>query len=460
MKYIKQRRDLIFIVNPLLIVGGFFLFWHALEYIIPALQLFWATTLAAAIIIFSPWGNIRLCQNHDEVAKRISFSRWILRILLLEFSMIGTFAGICLVSGNLFPIMTQQHPFLFSLSISHMMTLGLFPWPLYALVTVSMCALAYRQQTHAFFSNLLSPILRQGPQDTLGLTTNIGSRRCTLFAISTTLMFISLLLLGLVLSPDIHLMSGFKPAALLTTLFLLFFSSTKIVLRYTDRLFSKKIPTALGFLIFCLLLAASLLLLNIITTGITLKSNDQNILPAVLIPLIQKNWSACWIVFAVIWWLCFTPSVCGYIANISKGYRARDVILAVLAAPILIAAALALAPHWLHYWPIIPAHIEKLIAIISSIVFLSLTLNHKNAPNVIMSYFPKNGVTKHRDRHFFFQRVVKLSVVTLYIFFVLGINALSMTLFFLTYLFILTYVLAGLLAITNLRKVSEQGSPP
>lgn len=454
MKYIKQRKDLIFIVNPLLILGGFFLFWHMLSDIVPVFQLFWAITVIAVIIIITPWGNIQLCQNHDEVAKRIPVFQWLLRICLLELSMIGTFAGICMVSGDLFPIMTQQHPHLFSVTLQHMIYLGLFPWPLYALITVSMCALAYRQQTHAFFSNLIRPIIQQGPQDAIGLTTNIGSRRCTMFALSATLMFISLLFLGSILPPETHLAYGFKPAALLTTLFLLFFSSTKILLRYTDRLFAKKIPTAFGFLIFSILLGTGLLLLNIITAGLVPQSNNTNTIPAMITLLTQKNWYVCWIIFVIAWWLCFVPPVCGYLANISKAYRTRDVILAILALPILIAIATIFPQYWLPYIPSISTLFKKVLFIASSILFLSLILNHKNAPNVIMSYFPKNGILKHRDQYFFFQRIVKLSIVMLYVFFVLGINALSLLLFSMNYLFMLTYLVTGLITVVNIRRSS------
>ena len=251
--------------------------------------------------------------------------------------MLGTYWGICVLNGYVFPINHATNNTLFSHTLNNnLLHLGLFPWALYACIAAGMGVLAHRQQTNAFVSQLIKPVTKQGPQETWSLITNIGARRSTLIAFGVTLMFATLLFVSFIPSITTHLAYGFKQPALLMTLFLLAIAGmSKIVKRHTSRVFSRNIPTALGFPIFCLVLGAILLFLSLIMTGLTEHAKPA-VAPPLVVHWIQQNWHMTWMIFTVMWWLCFTPAVASYFARISKGYRIRDMILGILVLPILI----------------------------------------------------------------------------------------------------------------------------
>lgn len=447
MQYVKQRKDLVFIANPLFFIAGIFIFWYALEYIAPIFKIFWLALAIALVVIASPWGNTRLSHSTDDIIVRMPFLQWFGRIIVLELGLIGVYAGMCFISGSFYPVMvTEMHPHLFSRMFQDMIHNGLFPWSLYALGAACMSILAYRKQTHAFLSNLLKPLTKQDLQGTLSLICNVGARRSTIFAFALPVMFFTLLLSSFVVSQKLPLITGFQLPTMLTTLGLLLLSSTKPIQRYIDRLFARKISTVWGFLMFGLLLAIATLLINTIAIGVAIKSNTNVQTPGLFIDLSKKSWMASWITLSNVWWLCLTPSVCAYFATISKGYRVRDVLLGILLLPALIGIFI-----WvMQYVPTI--HIptpsiltQQILCTIAFLVALPMLLNHHNASNSILAYFPKAGIIKQRDQKTFFRNIAKIAIALLYIFLVLGANAINI-LFFSANYFSIVFSIAMLAA--------------
>ena len=194
MQYLKIHKDLLFVATPLIVISGFFLFWYKFNFILPVFHIFWLTTAITLIIIVTSLGNKHLCLNHDEVAKRVPLLQWLGRIFLLELCFIGAYWGISLIAGNFFPIMTITHDNLFIQSLRETVTIGFFPWPLYALIAVHMSVVAYRQQRNAYFSTLMNPFTDQHPHDKIAIIANIGARRCTLIAVSASILFMTMLI--------------------------------------------------------------------------------------------------------------------------------------------------------------------------------------------------------------------------------------------------------------------------
>lgn len=443
MNYIKIRKDLSFGLAPLLIFIGIFIFCQLSNLIHFYFDGLWIATLCAFLLVITPLGNRRLAHNTSDVTTRLPIPQWLFCIALFELSLFGVFWGICYVAGIAFPINTTPHPYLFSQSLqTELFQYGLFPWSLYAVITVGMGILAYRQQHNAYFSNLFRPLIKTDLQSALSLVTNVGARRATLFGIGFTLMFLPILMASLLLSPEKHIAHGFQIVALLLTLLLFFSTFSDTVKEYVMRLFSRHIPTFLSLPVFCMILALILVVLSAMIAGITPK-NDQPT-PLFIQNWIDYHWQTAWMILSITWWITLTPAICAYLVRISRGYRIRDVILAIMLLPSITA--------FLFYSPGLSISINetaiKIAALLSFLIALPLLVNYRHLPCLIFSYFPKNGEFKMRDHHAFFQKVIQICMIGFYFYLVIGINGISIFIFATNY-FLLISVLFSCIAIVR-----------
>lgn len=426
MDYIKPRKDLIFFINPLLYLIGILLFFFFAAYFHFLVFIFWIATFCALIFILTPLGNQRL-SSADTRDSPLSWQRWLCGIFLLELSMIGTYFGIALLSGNSLPINTSPHPILFSASLSYVLLQGgLFPWTLYALIAVGMGITAYREKTDAYFSNLLNPHSKPGAKDAVSLITNIGTRRATLVAISITLLFFCLLLASFAFSKHIHLITGFQFPALITTLVFISFAFADITKKISYQFFSRQLPTFITLPIFCIVCAAVMLVSNLLAQT---HIEKKMVTPSLIQHWINYPWQSAWFVFSVMWWIYFTPLVAGFITRLSRGYRIRDVILGVCMLPFLIALYMILQHqnNLLMFTP--PLFTCKIISLISFLIFLPMLVNHRYASQMVLSYYPKEGIIRHRDYLPFMFRVVQFTLFSFFIYFAIGVNGISLLIF-------------------------------
>ncbi len=448
MKYIKARKNFIFILNPLLILMGVLLIWFYAKEIVFSFYAFWIATAAALLLFVLPLGSEKLAPPHSEVTR---FPLWffLLCTFIMELSLIGMYWGMSHIAGTWLTVNTAPHPDLFLASLSlNTEGFGLFPWTLYAVITAYMSLLAYRHETHAYFSNLLKPFLHQDPQESLGLIANVGMRRCVSFAFSIALLFFSLLIINLFFPTSEHVAHGFMPATLITTLILIFIPYTQIFKKIINRFFSRRISTFLSLPVFCLTLSAAILFLSATMAGLTQNSATISNVPGLITEIIQKNWVANWFIFSGLWWLCLTPAVCSFFSKIAVGYRIRAVIACILLLPVTICLLNLLPIQWF----MLSDNMLIILSIISFVIGLPLLLNHKRSSNIINAYFPKRGVEKPRDQYPFFQRTAQMTLIAFYFYLVLGINGLNLYFFAFTYLIIIGLLLAVVAMFKNNRQ--------
>lgn len=446
LHYIKTRKDLLFGLAPLLIFIGIIFFCQFSNFIPFYFDGLWIATGCAFLLVITPLGNKRLAHNANDITTRLPIPQWLLCIVLFELAMVGVFWGISYVAGSAFPINTTPHPYLFSQSLqTELLHYGLFPWSLYGVITIGMGVLAYRQQHNAYFSNLFRPLIKTDLQSTLALMTNVGARRITLFAIGLTLMFVPILMISLVLPPEKHIAHGFQTVALLLTLLLFFSTFSNTVKEYFMRLFSRHIPTFFSLPAFCLILALVLVVLSAMITGITPKSNQPT--PLFIQNWIDYHWQTAWMIFSITWWITLTPAVCAYIVRISRGYRIRDILFAMIVVPIIITVFL-FYPQYISF--LFHETTLKILSLLSFLIALPLLINYRNLSCVIFSYFPKNGETKTRDHHAFFQKIIQICMIGFYFYLVIGINGISIFIFAANYSWLISVVFSCVAIVKNI----------
>lgn len=268
---------------------------------------------------------------------------------------------------------------------------------------------------------------------------NTGASRSTAIALAMSFLFLALLIINVITNHEVPISSGFTLPALFTTLLILILSFTSAANKYVLRIFSHHTAPIISVICFALFWGLLIVGINLFVSGLFEQHSAPKMTP-LLIELVEKNWNLNWLTLTGLWWILFTPAVCGYLADISKGYSIRAVILAIVFLPVILYLILRVSDHYALMFSI-PFFIEKIIALILSVIFLTLLLQHHRVPNLIMGYFPKNGVTKHRDRHRFYPLIFKYMVVQFYLFFVLGLNGLTLLVFAFTYPFVICVLL-------------------
>lgn len=444
MKSVKTSNSLLFIINPLLIILGVTLFFYAGASIIHSFYLFWIVTACALWLVVSSGGSHRLMHDESHRANRVPFAIWIFYIVIIEAGLYGIYAGISAVVGALIPINRSVDTHLFSESVKTLLLhFGLFPWCIYAVIAVGMGFLAYNKQTDAYFSYLIKPLTKQDPHQTLGFLANVGAKRATQFGLSVTMLFMTLLCISFALPLKIPFSTGFQMGALLTTLIVFSLGYSKIANKYIKRIFAKHIPTFFGFPFFAVLIGMLIVVINILITPIT-QNNPAPSMPEIITHWVHYNTNTAWLIFSVLWWISLAPMVSGLITRISVGYKIKHIILGVLALPVLILAGFILSAQYHFLLPAPSLFTTQLLSLGAFLMILPALLNHRNAPTVIFSYFPKNGLLKERDRQPFFLSVVKFIVVCFYFMLAIGINGLSAFVFTFLYPVCLLILIAAL----------------
>lgn len=450
MKYIKPRYDFILILNPLLITLSALFYFFYPSIATHCFYAYWISTAALLFLLCTRPGNYHLAQHSDDIATRLPWQQWLLCIFILEITLFGVYLGMCYVCGNAFPVNITPHAYLFSNTLrTELLHFGLFPWSLYAIIATGMAVLAYREDTNAYFSNLLKPWMPDEPGERFGIIVNVVARRCTLFAMSILFTFMTFVLMSLAISPDIQLVIGFKVPALLTTLILLFLTYMKIAKRYTAKLFIRRIPTGIAFPIFCLALCFIILFFNTLIAGLVQQKIASENIPRLITRWIQRDWNTAWSLFSVMFWMSLTPLVCNFIVKISRGYRIREMMISVLFLPLIFTLVL----YFKHDVMISP-HMAKIVSLISFFILLPILVNHGNSGNAIFSYFPKHGMIKHRDEKHFFENITQLTIVAIYLYLVIGINGLGIFMFAPLFLFCLPLMVIAVAIVWNIRSHS------
>ena len=308
---------------------------------------------------------------------------------------------------------------------------------------------AYHDEKDAYLSHLLKPVMSIEPQSFYGLIANIGMRRCVLFSISILFMFTAFLLTSFLLPLNIHVAHGFDTSAIIVTVSLCALSYSDIMKKYFFRLFSRNIPTYFSLPLFCIALGAICIILSLLSNS--LYPNIVTVPPALATQWIQYDWHTAWILFSVLWFICLAPLICPIIARLSKGYRAREVIIGVLALPLVLTLFITLKNAVIFNITVSPFFITLLSAL-SLLVLMPLLINHANFSNMIFAYFPKNGVHKNRDTHSFIVEVIRMTALAIFLYLTVGINGLALFLFAPNFLSIFSLALAAIAVVKRLLK--------
>lgn len=215
---------------------------------------------------------------------------------------------------------------------------GLSPWAAYALVGGAIAYSSYRRGRVPLVSSIFKPLF--GSRDTdgpLGKLIDILALVATLFGTAATLG-VSAIQIG----QGVSIIRGAGPltnTALIVIIAVLgcgfLISAVSGVSRGVRYLSNFNITLTLGLVLFVFLVGPTLLLLNLIPSGIVIYL-DQ------LLPMMAKGLSwgdetvqfqSYWTAFYWAWWIAWTPFVGMFVARISRGRTLREFTAVTVLAP-------------------------------------------------------------------------------------------------------------------------------
>ncbi|PQM75294.1 choline transporter [Corynebacterium sp. J010B-136] len=218
---------------------------------------------------------------------------------------------------------------------------GLSPWAAYALVGAAIAYSSYRRGRVTLISSIFKPLF--GSRDTdgpLGKLIDILALIATLFGTAATLG-VSAVQIG----QGVEIVSGAGPATNTTLVIIIailgigfIFSAVSGVSRGIRYLSNINISLTLAFVVFVFIVGPTLLLLNLLPSGILMYINE-------LLPMMAKSLSwgdetiefqSYWTAFYWAWWIAWTPFVGMFVARISRGRTLREFTVVTVFAPTLI----------------------------------------------------------------------------------------------------------------------------
>ncbi|OFR68958.1 BCCT family transporter [Corynebacterium sp. HMSC078H07] len=218
---------------------------------------------------------------------------------------------------------------------------GLSPWAAYALVGGAIAYSSYRRGRVPLVSSIFKPLF--GSRDTdgpLGKLIDILALVATLFGTAATLG-----LSAIQIGQGVSIIRGTGPltnTALIVVIAVLgcgfIISAVSGVARGVRYLSNFNISLTLGLVFFVFLVGPTLLLLNLVPSGIVTYI-DQ------LLPMMAKGLSwgdetiefqSYWTAFYWAWWIAWTPFVGMFVARISRGRTLREFTAVTIFAPSLI----------------------------------------------------------------------------------------------------------------------------
>lgn len=427
MKTNKIRYDLMLMISPVVIAAGLALIWFyntALNYSFTAFCLPLVILLLVAIL--PRWGKQRLVVDKAETPRHSFAGMW-LRIAALQLTLLAIFLGISHLTNQLLPIATTVHPAAFSKTLYIMLVhYGLFPWSLVGLLAIGFGYYSYRLNEDAFMSTQLFHVFKSHTQQIMALIINTTTKRATNIALASTLAFMILLFAAVFVHGRIPLAVGFKPVTAILVTLLLIFVYTKSFKRTMSRITKNALPLFITLPLLCLILAAIIVAYSIFMVKFTQEPAKLNTLFSALY---HKDWHNFWIIFSMMWWLAWAPLCAIHIARYGRGQSVRTILVATLLLPVILAVVF----YSNHLWHIINLDTHTILATtLATVGFIGLLMmvTHRySLPMMILSYLPKRDAYKNRDKHFYFRRIFRLSIVVLYVFMPAGIYLAAIFLF-------------------------------
>ena len=321
MQTAHKNKKLNLILIPIILTGALLLVFAPQNYLAFPWFLFWSAIPMYVYHIYKNW------HNSKKIEKRFSTLKATGLVVAFELLILGALLCITQIWQVATPLVHQQ----ISLNATWfwLLQLGVFPWPLVAIIAIKLNKITYLYGKYGRFSSICqqSPTSDRGMiiDNIIGKLNNIGYSLLLLMACLFSLILIfNLLRFPLNLGPNLLTMLSATISAALC------FQFIKKRLKSTNQkfAFSKYNVAFIGFFVISFSIAY-ILLAKVSQLSLPIHSVVTNWLAHFNLRMIWLNLTA--LLFAL-----FVPIISMTIASIMKGYHARHIMVACMSPPVMI----------------------------------------------------------------------------------------------------------------------------
>jgi choline-glycine betaine transporter len=349
----------------------------------------WAFLLLALVLACLPSAKKTFGESREY-----SLIHWLSLIFLMQISLLALHLG----------IFSPSHS-------AELLHYGLFPWGWAAILASAFGATAYWRQENAFGNSLLFPFIKTTVEKPLGIIINNTLKFAQSVTLILTFAFMILLIAGIF---GFHPSAPFsEPIPLFGLFFFILFSFSKSY----KRLFTRISAYPTYWLICALILVVSLALAILHALSANLQFTLP--LPSLFNYLQAYPQDILSTILSLGWWLGISILASFFIAQISKGYSRRAMIMAILILPLFLAIFALLFPSLQTIE--IPDSIRNIMGILGFVTSMILFMQKKMLSPLILNYLPKNGESKYRNPEFLLRKLFQMSLIFLYIFLPTGL---------------------------------------
>ncbi|WP_211653039.1 glycine betaine uptake BCCT transporter [Planococcus alpniumensis] len=290
------------------------------------------------VIIFSPYGKIRLGRDSDR--PEFSTFTWVSMLFSAGMGIGLVFYGAAepLSHFAIQPATAEigsDEAFKEALQRTYYHW-GIHIWTMYGMVALSLAFFQFRKGEPALISSTLKPLFGDRMNGPLGTLVDVLAVFATVFGVATSLGFGAAQINGGIAYLFGAPQEEWVQIVIIAVVTLLFIMSAWSGLNKGIKYLSNtNMVLAITLLALVLVLGPTILILNIYTE--TFGAYIQNLIGLSFqsAPLNTENrsWLDSWTIFYWAWWIAWAPFVSMFIARVSKGRTIREFLIGVVLAP-------------------------------------------------------------------------------------------------------------------------------
>ncbi|MBU9672470.1 BCCT family transporter [Planococcus sp. CP5-4] len=290
------------------------------------------------VIIFSPYGKIRLGRDSDR--PEFSTFTWVSMLFSAGMGIGLVFYGAAepLSHFAIQPATAEigsDEAFKEALQRTYYHW-GIHIWTMYGMVALSLAFFQFRKGEPALISSTLKPLFGDRMNGPLGTLVDVLAVFATVFGVATSLGFGAAQINGGIAYLFGAPQEEWVQIVIIAVVTLLFIMSAWSGLNKGIKYLSNtNMVLAITLLALVLVLGPTILILNIYTE--TFGAYIQNLIGSSFesAPLSTENrsWLDSWTIFYWAWWIAWAPFVSMFIARVSKGRTIREFLIGVVLAP-------------------------------------------------------------------------------------------------------------------------------
>ena len=295
--------------------------------------------LFSLVFAFSPYGQIKLGQDHEK--PRFSLFGWFSMLFAAGMGIGLIFWGVAEPMSHYLnppPYIAEESgeaaKFAMRYAFFHW---GFQPWAIYIVMSLSIAYFSFRRGMPPLISSCFYPLLGQRIYGPAGLCIDILAVFATVFGIVTSLG-LGAIQINAGLGSVFHFSAGFGTTlAIIAVVTVLFMVSSMTGLDKGIQILSKtNVLLAVMLLAFMLAVGPTTMVFNIFTSTLADYLSSLFSMSLSTNPFRGYEWTQSWTLFYWAWWISWSPFVGLFVASISRGRTIREFVLGAMLAPTLL----------------------------------------------------------------------------------------------------------------------------